>query len=54
MSKEKEIPQVEIPLDLANFIKNNPSANFNDYLEEKTVQRFIKENEKENEGVDDE
>ena len=54
MSKEKEIPQVEIPLDLATFIKNNPSANFNDYLEEKTVQRFIKENEKENKGVDDE
>jgi len=44
---EKEIPQVEIPLDLATFIKNNPGANFNDYLEEKIVQRFIKENEKE-------
>ena len=45
MSKEKEIPQVEIPLDLATFIKKNPSANFNDYLEEKIVQKFIKENE---------
>ena len=34
--------KVNVPNDLSDFIKKNPTANFNDYLDELLVQAFIK------------
>ena len=34
--------KVNIPSDLSDFMKKNPTANFNDYLDELMVQAFIK------------
>lgn len=42
--EEKEPTQeVKIPNDLLHFMKNNPTANFNDYLDELMVQSYIKD-----------
>jgi len=35
--------KVNIPNDLSDFMKKNPTANFNDYLDELMVQAFIKD-----------
>ena len=35
--------KVKIPNDLASFMKKNPTATFNDYLDERIVQSFIKD-----------
>ena len=36
--------KVKIPLNLKTFIKHNPGATFQDYLDELMVEEFIEEN----------